>query len=53
MRLQLILPRMEPTIFKMPSVCPHQGRQGRHFRQHQEVDNAVKDTEYERYFSAS
>jgi transposase-like protein len=46
MRLQLTLPRMEPTVFKMPAVCPYQGCQGRHFRHHQEVDKAVRDTEY-------
>ena len=44
MRLQLILPRVEPSETDMPSVCPYESCQGRHFRHHQEVDKAVKDT---------
>ena len=44
MRLQLILPRVEPSERKLPSVCPYENCQGRHFRHHQEVDKAVKDT---------
>jgi transposase-like protein len=44
MRLQLILPRVEPSEIDLPSVCPYKGCQGRHFRHHQEVDKAVKDT---------
>ena len=47
MRLQLILPRVEPTEMKLPSVCPYEDCQGRHFRYHQEVSKAVKDTKYE------
>jgi transposase-like protein len=46
MRLQLILPRVEPTEFKMPLVCPHKGCQGRHFEHRQEVDKPLKDTTY-------
>jgi len=46
MRLELILPRVEPTEFKMPLVCPHKGCQGRHFEHHQEVDKPLKDTMY-------
>jgi len=47
MRLQLILPCVEPTDMNLPSVCPYQHCQGRHFRHHQQVDKAVKDTHYE------
>jgi transposase-like protein len=47
MRLQLILPRVEPTNMKLPSVCPDKHCQGKHFRHHQRVDKAVKDTHYE------
>jgi transposase-like protein len=46
MRLQLILPRVEPTNINVPSVCPHQDCQGRHFRHHQQVDKGLKDTRY-------
>jgi transposase-like protein len=46
MRLQLILPRVEPMAFKMPVVCPHIGCQGRHFEHHQEVAKPLKDTAY-------
>lgn len=46
MRLQLILPRVEPTNMNVPSVCPYEDCQGRHFRHHQQVDKAVKDTRY-------
>jgi transposase-like protein len=47
MRLQLNLPRVEPTEFEMPYECPYADCQGRHFRHHQEVDKPVKDTNYE------
>jgi hypothetical protein len=47
MRLKLRLCRVEPTEFKMPLACLHQGCQGRHFRHHQEADKPVKDTRYE------
>ncbi len=47
MRLQLILPRVEPTVVTVPSVCPYKGCQGAHFRRHQVVDKAVNDTVYD------
>ncbi len=47
MRLQLILPCVDPTDMNLPSVCPYQHCQGRHFKHHQQVDKAVKDTHYE------
>ena len=46
MRLELILPQVNPEEFKMPLVCPYKGCQCRHFEHHQEVDKPVKDTEY-------
>ena len=46
MRLQLILPRVEPTVMRLPSVCPYQGCPGARFRHHQEVDKALNDTVY-------
>jgi transposase-like protein len=47
MRLQLILPRLEPTVMSRPSICPHEGCQGTRFQHHQEVPKPVKDTVYE------
>lgn len=47
MRLQLILPRVEPGEIKKPAVCLHDGCEGRHFRHHQEVDKLLKDTNYD------
>jgi transposase-like protein len=44
MRLQLILPRVEPNLFQVPSVCPVEGCQGKHFEHHQEVIKPLKDT---------
>jgi transposase-like protein len=47
MRLQLILPRVEPNLFQVPSVCPVEGCQGKHFEHHQEVIKPLKDTKLE------
>jgi len=47
MRLQLILPRVEPAVLKVPSVCPYKDCQGKHFEHHQEVVKPLKDTLYE------
>ena len=47
MRLQLILPRVEPGEIEIPAVCPYKGCEGRHFRHHQEVDKPLKDTRYD------
>jgi transposase-like protein len=47
MRLQLILPGVDPTLFQEPSVCPYEGCRGKHFEQHQEVVKPLKDTKYE------
>lgn len=51
MRLQLILPRVELSEMNLPSVCPYESCQGRHFRHHQEVDKPLKDTEYDSVFA--
>ena len=47
MRLHLILPRVEPTGFKLPLICPYEDCQGAHFEHHQEVPKPLKDTVYE------
>jgi transposase-like protein len=47
MRLQLVLPRVDPTVFDMPAVCPVKGCQGKHFEHHQEVVKPLKDTKHE------
>ena len=47
MRLQLILPRVDPTVFDMPAVCPVKGCQGKHFEHHQEVVKPLKDTKHD------
>jgi len=47
MRLQLILPRVEPNEMSLPSICPYEGCEGRHFRLHQEVRKPLKDTRFD------
>jgi transposase-like protein len=47
MRLQLILPRVEPTEMMLPTVCPYEGCQGVHVRHHQELVKRLNDTVYE------
>jgi hypothetical protein len=37
MRLELILPQVNPEEFKRPLVCPHSDCQCRHFEHHQEM----------------
>jgi hypothetical protein len=51
MRLQLILPGVEPSEMKLPSICPYESCQGRHFRHHQEVEKRLRDTEYDAVFA--
>jgi transposase-like protein len=48
MRLQLILPRVNPAKMTVPATCPYEGCQGRHFGLWQEVDKALRDTVYPR-----
>jgi transposase-like protein len=46
-RLQLLLPRVDVTEFQLPSECPYDKCQGRHFESHQEVPKPVRDTMYD------
>jgi hypothetical protein len=46
MRLKLLLPRVEPSEFEEPSVCPYEKCGGQHFHLRQEVRKAVRDTVY-------
>lgn len=46
MRLQLILPTVEPTTFETPTQCRQAGCGGRHLRLHQTVAKALRDTRY-------
>jgi len=47
MRLQMILPKVEPEKIAPPVVCPYKDCQGTHFRLHQDVAKPVRDTVYE------
>ena len=47
MRLQLILPRVEPGEIQMPAICPYDDCEGRHLRHHQAVKKPLKDTQYD------
>jgi transposase-like protein len=47
MRLHMILPRVEPNEFKVPTACPYPGCQGKHIELHQTVVKPVKDTGYQ------
>jgi hypothetical protein len=44
MRLQMILPKVEPNQIKAPEKCPELGCQGRRFQFLQAVPKAVRDT---------
>ena len=46
MRLQLILPKVVPSEFQPPSVCPYEGCGGQHLRFHQTVEKPLRDTRY-------
>ena len=46
MRLQLILPLVEPTVIRLPATCPYEGCEGVYFRHHQEVTKSLRDTVY-------
>jgi len=45
MRLELILPSVEPDEIAVPTRCPYCG--GKHFRSHQEVDKPLRDTKHQ------
>jgi hypothetical protein len=47
MRLQMILPKVEPEKVVPPVVCPYKDCQGTHFRLRQDVAKPVRDTVYE------
>lgn len=47
MRLHMILPRVEPSEFKVLTVCLYPGCGGKHLELHQTVVKPVKDTEYQ------
>lgn len=42
MRLQLILPRVGPSVISLPSVCPYEDCQGRYLKHHRKVEKALK-----------
>lgn len=46
MRLQLVLPEVQPTKIVPPSICPHEGCRGTHFRLHQRVSKLLNDMVY-------
>jgi transposase-like protein len=46
MRLHMILPRVEPTKYSVPAVCPNPGCQSKRLVLHQTVAKPVKDTGY-------
>ncbi len=46
MRLKLLLPRVEPSVFEEPRVCPYEKCNGKRFHLRQEVGKAVRDTVY-------
>jgi transposase-like protein len=46
MHLHLLQPCVEPDEMKLPERCPHGQCGGRHFRRHQAVPKAVRDTGY-------
>ena len=46
MRLHMILPRVEPTQYNVPTVCPNPSCRSKHLVLHQTVVKPVKDTGY-------
>jgi transposase-like protein len=46
MRLHMILPRVDPHEFQVPTACPYPGCQGKQVELHQTVTKPVKDTGY-------
>lgn len=47
MRLNLILPKVEPSEFEYPKKCPQKGCRGMRFMPRQEVNKKIVDTQYE------
>lgn len=46
MRLKLILPVINPEQITKPEKCPHKKCSGKHFKVHQEVKKAIRDSKY-------
>jgi len=46
MRLNLILPHVEPDAFELPKACPRKDCRGRRFVLRQRVRKNLVDTEY-------
>lgn len=46
MRLKLLLPTVEPSVYDAPSVCPYEKCGGQHFHLMQAVAKPVRDTVY-------
>lgn len=46
MRLNLILPKVEPTVFEYPEKCPQKGCPGMRFLPRQEVSKKIVDAQY-------
>jgi hypothetical protein len=46
MRLNLILPKVEPTQFEFPKKCPQQGCRGMRFIPRQEVSKQIVDAQH-------
>ena len=46
MRLQLILPRVDPKEWKRPGDCPFEDCEGKYLRPRQQVDKSLRDTVY-------
>ena len=47
MRLKLILPVVNPSEYQKVEQCPYPHCGGKHFKLHQEVDKAVRDSKYQ------
>ncbi len=47
MRLNLILPVVNPEKMMIPRQCPYRKCQGKHFKVHQAVKKAVRDSQYQ------
>jgi len=47
MRLNLILPVVDPDQIAKPGKCPYKKCNGKHFKKRQEVKKAVRDSKYE------
>lgn len=46
MRLKLILPVVNPEQMTKPEKCPHKKCGGKHFKVHQGVEKAIRDSQY-------